>query len=53
MMAQHCVELLGNLLREEERKDALDEFYRVCHAGLECYLIQSDRMQHRLNPTNN
>lgn len=53
MMAQHCIELLGNLLREEDQQDARDEFYHVCKAGIECYLLQSDRLHHRLRPLDN
>jgi len=53
MMAEHCVEMLRTLLGEEELISAREEFYHVCKAGLEIYQIKADRLQHRLNPTQN
>lgn len=53
MMAVHCVELLGGLLREDEKMDARDEFYRICNAGLEAFCIQQERLTQRLNPLDN
>ena len=53
MMAAHYVEMVGNLLREEERITAREEFYHVCKAGIECFEIQKARLLQRLNPTNN
>lgn len=53
VMAQHCVELLNNLLREEEKLTAKEEFYSICKAGIEVYEIQKERMLDRLNPTKN
>ena len=40
-------------LREEERRDAFDEFYRVLLESLDKFQLQSDRMMKRLDPTNN
>ena len=37
-----------NRIREDERGDAFDEFYRVAHAGLEAFCIQDERMRQRL-----
>jgi hypothetical protein len=52
-MAQAILKLLGPAVPEEERRDAFDEFYCVCKAGIEAYEIQLNRMQRRLSPTKN
>jgi hypothetical protein len=52
-MAQALVDLLGTCLRDEERQDAREEFYRVCKAGLEAFCIHQDRMRQRLKPLQN
>ena len=53
MMAEHCVDMLRNLLREEEMVTAREEFYHVCKAGIEVFCIQHERMLSRLSPTQN
>lgn len=53
LMAQHCVELLINVLDEEQMRQARQGFYEICVAGLEIYCIHSDRMQQRLRPLQN
>jgi hypothetical protein len=53
MMAQHCVELMMNLLDEVQQRQAREGFYEICKAGIECYEVQSDRMQQRLRPMSN
>ena len=52
-MAQALVDLLGPCIREDERRDARDELYCVCKAGLEAFCLHQDRMQQRLKPTRN
>lgn len=52
-MSQAMLEIVGPCLRDEEKLDALSEFYIVCKAGIEAFCIQQARMQHRLNPTKN
>jgi hypothetical protein len=52
-MAACLVERVGGCLREEECKDAFEEFYRVCVAGLEAYEIQLNRIERRLKPLDN
>ena len=47
------LDLVGSSLREEERAEAMNEFYLVCRAGIEAYEIQSDRLLLRMSPTKN
>jgi hypothetical protein len=51
--SRQILEVIGNCLREEERKDAYEEIYACVKAGLECFEIQSDRFQRLLKPGNN
>lgn len=50
IMARELVEIVSNLIRPEERKDAFDEFYSVCKAGIEAFAIESKRQAQRLKP---
>ena len=53
---QMARELLGTVkdcLREEEHRDAFEEFYTICKNGLESYEVQADRMEKRLKPSRN
>ncbi len=52
-MALAILDVVSPLLREEERKDAFDEFFRVCQAGIEAYGIQANRMSERMRPSRN
>ena len=42
-MARELVEVIVNCLRPEERRDAFEEFYRVCKSGIEGYEAQRTR----------
>jgi len=53
MMAQHCVELLVNILDEIERQQAREGFYEICKAGIDYYEVHADRMHKRLRPLDN
>jgi hypothetical protein len=52
-MAKALLEIVQDCIREEEHRDALEEFYRVAHAGLEAFCIQDERMRQRLKPSRN
>ena len=52
-MATALLDLVQNCIRDEERRDAFEEFYRVCLAGLEAHSIQEERLRHRLGPSKN
>jgi hypothetical protein len=52
-MAQALLAVVEPCIREDERLDALNEFYIICKAGIEAYDIQKTRMLTRLNPTRN
>ncbi len=52
-MATRLLELVETCLREEEKRDAWDEFYAVCLAGVEAFSIQQSKMQQRINPSRN
>ena len=51
--SQHIVEVFAPLLREEEQREAFAEVYARVKAGIECFEIQSERMQQRLKPSKN
>jgi hypothetical protein len=52
-MATALLDLIQNCIREEERRDAFEEFYRVCLAGLEAHALQEERLQRRIGPSEN
>jgi hypothetical protein len=52
-MSQAILDTVQPCLRQEERLDALSEFYVICKAGIEAFCIQQERMRVRLNPTKN
>jgi hypothetical protein len=52
-MATALLEIVENCIREDERRDAFAEFYRVVHAGIEAFCVQDERMRQRLKPSNN
>jgi hypothetical protein len=53
MIAQHCIELLVNVLDEDQKLQARGGIYEICLAGIEVYDLQSNRMQQRLRPLDN
>jgi hypothetical protein len=49
-------ELLGTVkdcLMEQEHRDCIEEFYRICLRGLERYETEAARMEKRLRPSTN
>ena len=46
-MARELVEIIAGCLREEEHRDAFEEFYRVCHEGIAAYVAA---LQSHLKP---
>jgi hypothetical protein len=52
-IAVALLDLVEGCIRPEERRDAFDEFYCACKAGLENYEMQRARMIERLYPTKN
>jgi hypothetical protein len=52
-MAQELLDLIAPCIREEERRDAFEEFYAICKNGLLALCIEHDRMMQRLKPTSN
>jgi hypothetical protein len=53
LMAGRMVQTVMHLLREEELKDAFEEFFVICRAGIEAFEIENKRMLIRMHPTNN
>jgi len=51
-LATALLEMVGNCIRLEERRDCWEEFYRASLAGIQAYDIQAERMRRRLNPLN-
>ncbi len=47
-MAHVLPERMQGCLREEERRDAFDEFYEVCKAGIEAFNVQQERLIQRV-----
>jgi len=44
-MAKSILEIIGDCLREEEHRDAFEEFYRVCREGIETYSLHKDWLE--------
>jgi hypothetical protein len=52
-MAKALIDVVAPCIREEERREAFDEFYRICLAGIEAFVIHWNRMESRLHPGKN
>jgi hypothetical protein len=52
-LATALLEIIGNCLRDEERKDAFDEFFTACMGALECYDTLKRCNDNRLAPSRN
>jgi hypothetical protein len=52
-IAQASLEVVESCVHPVCHKDAWEEFYRIALAGIEAYCLQQDRLQQRMNPTNN
>jgi hypothetical protein len=52
-MAKALLDVVAPCIREEERRDAFDAFYRICLDGIEAFLIRHNRMESRLHPGKN
>ena len=50
-IATTCLHVVSHLVHPGLHKEAWDLFYKVARWGIEDYVIQAERMQHRLNPT--
>ncbi len=53
VMAVTILEVVGPCLRDEERNDALQEFFHIAQTGLESFLIQRSREAAKWNPSMN
>lgn len=49
-MAKRLRDVMGDCIREDDRHDALEAFYRVCVAGIESYELQRDQVRPRFKP---
>ena len=47
-MARELLEIIENCLREEEHRDAFEEFYRVCREGIESYIAQKAWLEQKI-----
>jgi hypothetical protein len=52
-LATVIIDIVGGCLREEERRDAFNEFYKAAMASFEHYEQQADRREQRLRPSLN
>jgi hypothetical protein len=53
MMARTLLSIVQGCIREDEHREAFDEFFQACLAGIEQYEIQRERMLQRLRPGRN
>ena len=53
MSAEHCGEALRGLLSKEQLRAMTEQFYHICHAGIEAFCVYQERIDHRLSPTKN
>jgi hypothetical protein len=44
-MARELLGIISNCLREEEHRDAFDEFYRVCNEGIERFTLTKEFLE--------
>jgi hypothetical protein len=49
-MAKRLRDVMGDCIREDDRLDALEAFYRVCVAGMESYELGREQRKPRFNP---
>ena len=47
-MARSLLGIIGNCLREEEHRDAFEEFYRVCREGIESYTVEKQSLEEKI-----
>lgn len=47
-MARALLGIIGNCLREEEHRDAFEEFYRVCREGIESYTVEKAWLEQKI-----
>jgi hypothetical protein len=52
-LSWELVGIIEPCLRQEERRDAFEEFYRVVKAGILAYEAEAERMLQRLKPGRN
>ena len=52
-MAAALLEIVGPVLRDDEKHDVFEEFVEICKAGIEAYTVQRNREMQRFNPTRN
>lgn len=52
-MAHAILDLVSPCLREEEKLEALSNFYIVCQAGIESYCIKTEKMLRNVEASNN
>jgi hypothetical protein len=50
LLAQQILAMIGHLLREEERKDAFSECYRLATEAIRRFAEAEVRMRQRLRP---
>ena len=53
ILAEGVLEVVGKLIRDDEKLTVFNEFYVICCAGIEAYEIQLNRQRQRLKPTKN
>ena len=53
MMSHAIFDLIESCFPEDDRIDAIDEFYLVCKAGIEAYEQQQIRAAYRWKPSRN
>jgi len=52
-MAQAILDVVASCVHPSMHRDAFDEFFAICKAGIEAFNIQQQRMQQRLRPGRN
>jgi hypothetical protein len=48
-MAYALLEVMDNCLMEMERRDAFEEFYQICRAGVEAYALHQNWINLRID----
>ncbi len=50
ILTQEILDLLGNLIPDDQKRDAFEELFALMKNGLEAFCIEQDCLTRRLNP---
>lgn len=51
MIARVVMERIDRVLRDDEKRDAFEEIFHACNAGIEAFVIQRNRELAKVEPS--